>query len=284
MRNKYDKQTAVANLKKAIELIETDGDAGEVSNILIHTLGDGACDLNCIAANASFLQTIIDALPVPVYYKDIYGVYLGCNEALANVYGRKKSDIIGKTAFDFFTHDEAKMFAYSDKVLLDEESREMVEHRGRFSALGGSCLIMHKKMIMSSGGIPVGVLGIIMDISEQKQSEERAWQAEAFYKSLFEQSPRARVIFNSLNIIEDMNYAAFKLFGEDSNYVGGDITALFSRYSEFEKLMGSGGRPVKVEIILAGGAKALAFSSLTESGVGEDGRCAATFLLPSEMS
>lgn len=42
-----------------------------------------------------FLQTLIDAIPTPVYYKGANRLFLGCNRAVADYVGRTKEEIVG---------------------------------------------------------------------------------------------------------------------------------------------------------------------------------------------
>ncbi|GIU34143.1 hypothetical protein TUM3794_00010 [Shewanella colwelliana] len=37
--------------------------------------------LQFIAGDSHLLQMTIDTLPVPIFYKDVQGIYLGCNKA-----------------------------------------------------------------------------------------------------------------------------------------------------------------------------------------------------------
>ncbi len=60
-------------------------------------------------------------------------------------------------------------------------------------------------------------------------------RGEAFYKSLYERSPRPCVIFDSLNHIEDMNNSAFELLGGESNFIGSDISMIFKKECRLRK-------------------------------------------------
>ncbi|CAH8241069.1 hypothetical protein VAEKB19_5590016 [Vibrio aestuarianus] len=42
---------------------------------------DGADLLHFFSGENELLQLTIDVLPVPIFYKDTHGVYLGCNRA-----------------------------------------------------------------------------------------------------------------------------------------------------------------------------------------------------------
>ena len=51
--------------------------------------------------SAEFQRTLIDAMPLPAFYKNFEGEYLGCNTAFAEFFGLSKAEIMGKTVFDF---------------------------------------------------------------------------------------------------------------------------------------------------------------------------------------
>ena len=269
MDSRIDTENIIAGLKEAIKLIENGGSRTELSNFLLSIMGGGFCDLHCITTDATFLQKILDMLPVPVYYKDIFGMYIGCNEALADLYELPKEKIIGKTVFDIFDHEEAEAFTTSDGVLISEIRNELVEHRGRFTAMGNSYHVIHKKIILTSVGTVAGILGIIQDVSEHKESEERAWQGGAFYKALYENSPRARIVYDCFNIIEDMNFSAINLFNEGDTLIGRDVSALFEKHEDFHKVMESGGKTVKVNMLGLGENSVEVLASLTTVSASE---------------
>ncbi|PLX66029.1 MAG: hypothetical protein C0602_12920 [Denitrovibrio sp.] len=280
MTDTNTKKQWVDLMKKAIDIIENDGDRREISNLLVSMLGAGICDFNCMVTNAQFFQNVLDLIPTPVYYKDLYGVYIGCNEAMARLHGMKKSEIIGRKTADIYTKEESEIFSYSDTVLINEQSHEMVEHKGRFTTLGGAYHILHKKLIQNPDGTPAGVLGFISDVSEIKQNEERAWQSEAFYKSLFDNSPRPKIIYNEFNIVEDMNQAAVAFFGGHTNLVGGDVMSIYDHYEDCEKVMASGGKSVKINIKKDKDSKPMeALATLTVSSLESTEKYAVSFLV-----
>ena len=50
--------------------------------------------------NSIFLNTLLDAIPAPVFYKDTEGRYLGFNRAFGDFYGRTIDELVGKSVFD----------------------------------------------------------------------------------------------------------------------------------------------------------------------------------------
>ncbi len=47
-----------------------------------------------------FLQRMIDTIPMPIFYKDLAGAYLGCNKAFELFLGISKEKLVGKTVLD----------------------------------------------------------------------------------------------------------------------------------------------------------------------------------------
>ena len=54
-----------------------------------------------------FDKVLLDTIPNAIYYKNIDGKFMGCNLAFANLICSTKDEVIGKTAFDFFSYEIA---------------------------------------------------------------------------------------------------------------------------------------------------------------------------------
>lgn len=121
-----------------------------------------------------FLSSMINRIPCYVYWKNKDLEYVGCNEMAAEFFSLKSSDdIIGKTDFDLF----------SDKVIAEsyrEVDREILQH-GKPVLKLPQILVRHngetfhtlvsKVPITSENGSIVGVLGITIDVTKEKQAE-----------------------------------------------------------------------------------------------------------------
>ena len=62
---------------------------------------------------------VLDSIPDLVFYKDLQGVYQGCNRAFAAFVGRDIQDIVGKTDHDLFPSDLAQSFISFDQAMLE---------------------------------------------------------------------------------------------------------------------------------------------------------------------
>jgi CheY-like chemotaxis protein len=67
------------------------------------------------------LQTVLDAFPLSVFWKDRQSVLLGCNQLFAKTCGMKSSvEAIGKSVFDFsYTNDEALAYLADDQKVME---------------------------------------------------------------------------------------------------------------------------------------------------------------------
>ena len=55
-------------------------------------------------------QEILDGIPLPIFFKDMNGVYTGCNKEFCTFLGREKDKIVGRTVHDLALPDMAKKY------------------------------------------------------------------------------------------------------------------------------------------------------------------------------
>jgi len=53
----------------------------------------------------NFEDVLLDALPNPIYYKDIKGDFIRCNTRFADLASTSKKKVIGKSAYEFFSKE-----------------------------------------------------------------------------------------------------------------------------------------------------------------------------------
>ncbi len=68
--------------------------------------------------HASFLGTLLDTVPIPLFYKDTAGRYLGINQGFAVLTGRARNELIGKSVFDIAPHELAEIYHAKDCALF----------------------------------------------------------------------------------------------------------------------------------------------------------------------
>ena len=136
---------------------------------------------NVIKERLNFMQRIADALPIPVYYKDMDGRYVGYNEAFREFItsvGTKNSKLIGSTILDVHNiknKDVGTELADDEKSFLANPDENFEKTYTLTTASGDRRFVINKKSILhDSYGNPKFLVGGIFDITEYEKVKARA--------------------------------------------------------------------------------------------------------------
>jgi PAS domain S-box-containing protein len=127
--------------------------------------------------NAYAMQAALEGLPVPMFYKNTKGVYLGCNTAFERYIGLERSRIIGHTVYDVAPTALAEIYERADSALLETSGVQTYETRVRYADGEEHDVVFYKSVSRDSAGMPLGLAGAMLDITERKklQAELRRW-------------------------------------------------------------------------------------------------------------
>lgn len=120
----------------------------------------------------NFLETLIEATPTPVFYKDRQGHYLGCNDAFLKTTGRQREEVIGKTVFDVAPQRIAQEYFARDEALYAHPGRQVYDYVVHQSGGAVRHVIFHKATFRNPQGEVAGLIGVILDVTELKQAEQ----------------------------------------------------------------------------------------------------------------
>lgn len=120
------------------------------------------------------LNDILDNLPGHVYWKDKDGVFLGCNRLQVTSAGfTKKSDIIGKTDYEFPWRADVEKIMESDRIVMETKKTISREEKAQVAgAKQESIFLSQKSPLYDSNNKIIGIIGISFDITDRKQMEE----------------------------------------------------------------------------------------------------------------
>jgi PAS domain S-box-containing protein len=203
--------------------------------------------------NPNLHQKIIDALPIPIFYRDINGIYIATNKAHENFIGLKKEEIIGKTVFDVQPADIAEMYARRDQELVESPGDQSYETKFRLSDGSIHDVIFNKAVIRNDESEIVGIVGSIIDITDRKKAErrlEKAKEASVIASAMVHKIRAGIVIVDSEFKVIDSNEGFAKLFGQELEELyetipglqGADLQELIPQvvFKMFSSLMASG--------------------------------------------
>jgi PAS domain S-box-containing protein len=143
----------------------------------------------------SLLQTILDTVPAPIFYKDADGLYLGCNTAFERYLGKCRSEVIGKSVFDIAPPDLAQIYDNADRELLQQGGTQSYETQVVFADGSRHDVLFSKAVFARQDHAPDGLVGAMLDITARKQAERALQESEARHKELFHEF---ETIFNGI--------------------------------------------------------------------------------------
>ena len=129
---------------------------------------------------------MIDTLPAPVYYKDLKGAYLGCNNAFEAYTGISKHEMVKKTDAVLFSSDMAVLSREKDSQLMSRRGIQVYQAKFPHADHQMRDVIFKKATFNDAGGMIAGFIGVMIDITDRIHAEESLRQCEQRLKALVE--------------------------------------------------------------------------------------------------
>jgi len=126
---------------------------------------------NAFEEQIDFLQKLIDAIPNPIFYKDINGIYQGSNKAFEAYLGKSKSQFIGKSVYDLSPLDLADKYYKMDEELFQNPGIQTYESSIVYGDGSRHEVIFDKAIYTNCNNEISGLVGVITDITERKKVE-----------------------------------------------------------------------------------------------------------------
>ncbi|MBC7953975.1 MAG: PAS domain S-box protein [Rhodospirillaceae bacterium] len=126
----------------------------------------------------AFEQTLIDALPLPVFFKGCDGRYLGCNTKFSEALGLPIDKIVGRTLYEVMPPEKAEEYARADQEILDNPAAvQSYETTMKWGDGSIRRLNVFKGVFRGTDGAIAGFIGSLIDLTQQKRAEEQLVQA-----------------------------------------------------------------------------------------------------------
>lgn len=118
-----------------------------------------------------FLQSLLDAIPNPIFYKDINGRNLGCNKSYEEIVGSSRQEMLGHTVQELLPSQRSAVGSEEDsKVFATQKSRT---YENQFPCPDGRTrdVLFNKAPLFNREGEMTGLVGTIQDITSLRQIE-----------------------------------------------------------------------------------------------------------------
>ncbi len=175
------------------------------------------------AKSQRFTDMLLLAMPMPVFYKDAQGRYMGCNDAFARVTGLSRRDIRGKVAAELWPAELAALHMRHDEALNAGLGHQ--EYAGLLTDQHGlqRHVIFSKDVFYDDLGQIAGIIGAWNDISDLRRAEGRL----QLLAGVFKHSREGIVIADASGRVVDVNRALCEISGFERDEVVGQMPSHF---------------------------------------------------------
>ncbi|HOU55124.1 MAG TPA: PAS domain-containing protein [Myxococcota bacterium] len=126
----------------------------------------------------AFLESIVENVPAMIFVKEASELrFERFNRAGEELLGLPRETLIGRNDYDFFPKEQADFFTRLDREALRSETPVDIPEEPIQTARGQRWLHTRKVPIRDATGVPVYLLGISVDITEQKTAVEAIQRA-----------------------------------------------------------------------------------------------------------
>lgn len=119
----------------------------------------------------ALLNNIIDESPDLVFYKDINGIMMGCNQATCDILGMTKDEIIGRSDYELFPREKAEHFTRRDGMIFRTNKPYKNEEWMVYPDGQKRKFEVYKAPFHDSEGNILGLIGISRDITDRDIEE-----------------------------------------------------------------------------------------------------------------
>lgn len=160
-----------------------------------------------------FQQTLIDTIPIPIFFKDSACRYLGCNKAFEAYVGFSQDKLLGKTPHELWPDELADIYRQQDQDLLENPGTQVYETSARYADGTMRDVVFNKATFNKNDGSVMGLVGVILDVTERKTSEEATRSAYQQLLDIVEFLPDATFVVDQHKRVIAWNRAIEQMTG-----------------------------------------------------------------------
>ncbi len=146
------------------------------------------CAEQALISSRELLQSIVENVPIRIFWKDAELRYLGCNSLFSRDAGiASPEDMVGKDDFQLPWRDRAELYRTDDQQVMDSGTPKLRYEEPQTAADGSTIWLRVSKMpLREKGGRVFGVLGVYEDVTNDKQRLLDIQQLTSLYAGLSE--------------------------------------------------------------------------------------------------
>ncbi|MCP4683901.1 MAG: PAS domain S-box protein [bacterium] len=144
-----------------------------------------------IRKSQQMVQTVLDTIPVRVFWKDRNLVYTGCNRLFAQDAGLQSPDeVVGKTDYDMLWKPVADRYRADDRKVIDAGMLKLGYEEPQTTEDGQTLWLRTSKVpFRDADGNIIGVLGNYEDVTERRKAAVALEKSEATLDGVLQTAP-----------------------------------------------------------------------------------------------
>jgi len=157
-------------------------------------------------------RNMVNNLDVGFYQVTLDGIMLNHNPAHNKILEYDLSEsLIGKKVTDFWQYPKDRD-EYKKKILRDTFVKNFI--CPSLTKYGKKVVVqLNSHLMLDKQGIPYGIEGTFIDITEKYKLEGKLRESEKKYRNLYDNTPFSVVLINTKGLVVDMNPKATLMFG-----------------------------------------------------------------------
>ncbi|NLI81984.1 MAG: PAS domain S-box protein [Deltaproteobacteria bacterium] len=118
-----------------------------------------------------FTESLLMAIPTPVFFKDEKGRYQGCNPAFTEMMGVTSEELKGKTVHELWPGEQAEVYHQMDLQLMGNRGRQIYEFEVTDKNGITRPVVFYKSVYHDEHGKVAGLVGGFVDLTERRRAE-----------------------------------------------------------------------------------------------------------------
>ncbi|MCQ8129722.1 sensor domain-containing protein [Methylomonas rivi] len=183
--------------------------------VVLYDITEKARASEALRESHTILQSIIETIPMRIFWKDLNSRYLGCNTAFANDGGEQDpTGVIGKLDSELTWQDQAELYRLDDQNVIRTGVSKLAYDEPQTTPAGQTIWLRTSKTpLRDNQANVIGVLGVYADITERKRIEHELWLA----KTMLDKSNTAFFRIDAAGKIRYVNDYACRSLGYTSD-------------------------------------------------------------------
>ncbi len=143
-----------------------------------------------------FLETLLETIPIPVFYKNTDGIYLGGNKAFLEIIGVSKDKFVGASVFDLYEERLANIYYNADNKLFVKKGIQIYDAQIRHADTSLRDVTFYKSVYYDLDNNPAGLIGAMIDVTDRNKFIAEINEKKRFLESILSNIP---VVLFSIN-------------------------------------------------------------------------------------